>query len=118
MRGTWSTLVAMKNTCTCPKCGGRKLFHIPQVAQDYVDDGQQRINLFTVTAAEIPTGEKGLFGDKKEIVAAGVYEALVCAACGYAEWYASRHALTMLAKIAARSDDVRVLDGTPPEPFR
>lgn len=40
---------------------------------------------------------------------AAPYETLVCAACGYAEWYASKSALTKLARMA-ESKAIRVIE--------
>jgi hypothetical protein len=69
---------------------GRKLFHITSVEQTYCDT-QANLKSFAVTVA-------------------GPYETLVCAACGFAEWYASKSALDKLTRMAeARAS--RFIDG-------
>jgi predicted nucleic-acid-binding Zn-ribbon protein len=97
-------------TGTCPKCGGRKLFHITSVEQTYCD-AQGSLKTFAVTGALVPTGKQGLLGgNKTEMVVAGPYETLVCAACGFAEWYASGAALAKLARMA-EAKAIGVIDG-------
>ncbi|CAN5923845.1 hypothetical protein BH11MYX4_BH11MYX4_49410 [soil metagenome] len=110
----------MKKTATCPKCRGRKLFLVAQVQHTYCDAGGS-LRAFHVTSAAMKTGKKGMFGgDATEIESAGPYETIVCAGCGYAEWYVPAHALAMLAQMAERSGAVRVIDGdvAPAGPFR
>jgi hypothetical protein len=95
---------------TCPKCSGRKLFHITSVEQTYCD-AQGSLKSFAVTGAFLPTGKKGLLGgDKTELLVAGPYETLVCAACGFAEWYASKGALAKLTRMA-EGKAIRVVEG-------
>ena len=109
----------MKNTQTCPKCSGRKLFHIPEVNQPPADRGWQDVTwAFTLTAIASPSQAGD--GSKFDITGATPCEAVVCAACGYTEWYASRQALTILEDIArkSRGRDVRVIDGPPLPPYR
>src|SRR5262245_48051226 len=103
----------MKATGTCPKCSGRKLFHISSVSQTYCD-AQGSLKTFAVTSAIVPTGEKGLLGEKKEMVVAAPYETLVCAGCGYAEWYASMSALVSLEQMA-EGRAVRVIENGKPQ---
>ena len=99
----------MKTTGTCPKCSGRKLFHVTSVEQTFCD-AQGSLKSFAVTGAIVPTGKKSVLGgEQTEVLVAGPYETLVCAACGYAEWYASKSALTKLERMAA-SRAVRVLE--------
>lgn len=110
----------MKQTKTCPKCDGRKLFDIPAVQQTYCD-AQGSLRSFDVTGATVFSGKKNMFGGaESEVVVAGPYSAMVCAACGYAEWYASSGALQTLARMAERGAGVRLVDGdAPPKaPFR
>jgi len=99
----------MRKTGTCSKCGGGKLFQISRVEQTYCDAGGS-LRSFDVTGAMVSTGKKGIFGDKMDLVVAGPYEAMVCAGCGYAEWYASAAALRTLARMAEGSTQVRLLD--------
>jgi hypothetical protein len=70
---------------------------------------------FQVTSAEVKTGKKGLLGGSAaEIKSAGPYETVVCAGCGYAEWYASSSALRALEAMVAGASSVRVVDGSKP----
>jgi predicted nucleic-acid-binding Zn-ribbon protein len=100
----------VKTSGICPKCSGCKLYHITEVQQTYCD-AQGSLRRLDVTGAFVPTGKQGLLGAKTELVTAGPYETLVCAACGYAEWYASRQALARLAHMAEHRA-IRVLDGS------
>jgi hypothetical protein len=89
------------------------LFHISSVQHTYCD-AQGSLKTFAVTGAFVPTGKKGVLGNEKtELVSAGPYESLVCAACGYAEWYASKSALRDLARMAEGRAIRVIVDGTP-----
>jgi predicted nucleic-acid-binding Zn-ribbon protein len=110
----------MKTTGTCPKCCGRKVLQVSPVQYTYCDAGGTLRN-FDVQSAHVRTGKKGLLGgDATELETAGPYETLVCAACGYAEWYAPMSALEALKRMSARSATVRVVEREPPpgRPFR
>lgn len=99
----------MKTSGTCPKCSGRKLYYVTSVEQTYCD-ALGSLKSFAVTSAFVPTGEKGvLSGAHTEVLVAAPYESLVCAACGYTEWYASKSALTKLARMA-ESKAIRVVE--------
>jgi predicted nucleic-acid-binding Zn-ribbon protein len=100
---------AMKTSGSCPKCSGRKLFHITSVEQTYCD-ALGSLKSFAVASAFVPTGKKGMLGGtQSEVLVAAPYETMVCAGCGYAEWYASKTALAKLARMA-ESNAIRVLE--------
>lgn len=109
----------MKTSKVCPKCDGRKFFHITSMKQTYCD-ASTVIRTVEVFATRVPTGEKGLLGDDKtELVSTDPFESFVCAGCGFVEWYASPGSLRVLARIAEKSSDVRVVTNESPEaPFR
>lgn len=110
----------MKNTGQCPKCQGRKTYQIREVKQTYCD-AQSTLRSFDVTAGMTPTGGKTVFGGTEmELVVAGPYETIVCAGCGYAEWYVPQHALDKLKRMAEGRAGVRlvVTDAPPAGPFR
>ena len=99
----------MKATGICPKCSGRKLFHVTSVEQTFCD-AQGSLKSFAVTGAIVPTGKKSMLGgEQTEVLVAGPYETMVCAGCGYAEWYASQNALTKLERMA-ESRAIRVFE--------
>jgi len=105
----------MKTTNTCPKCSGRKLFYIPEVHQPPEDNGWENQPFpFAVTAIDQSSTKHGRY----DIVGAGPVESVVCATCGYTEWYASRQALMMLDQIAQRSPHVRVIQAPASPPYR
>jgi hypothetical protein len=80
------------------------------VEQTYCD-AQGSLKSFAVTGAIIPSGKKGLLGwDKTEVLTAGPYETLVCVACGFAEWYASKSALAKLTRMA-EAKSIRLITG-------
>jgi hypothetical protein len=84
----------MKNACV--KCGGTKIYDV-EPRQTYCDAGGTLRDI-TLTGAEVATGERGMFGDKKELLMVSA-EASVCAACGYAEWWVPRSALARLERL-------------------
>jgi predicted nucleic-acid-binding Zn-ribbon protein len=58
----------MKNSLVCPKCGGRKLWHVLKVKP------AMAIEYFPMAV--------------RDGARVGRYETFTCAACGYTEWYA------------------------------
>lgn len=110
----------MKTCKVCPKCDGEKFFHVARQTRKYCDaSGVLRTE--ELLSAEVPTGETNLFGnDKTEIVSAEPLEMIVCAGCGFLEWYASPEALATLARIAAKTPAVRVVTNDSPDapPYR
>jgi predicted nucleic-acid-binding Zn-ribbon protein len=104
----------VKSTGTCPKCQGRRLFHVTNVQHTYCD-AMGSLRSFQVTSAEIKTGKKGLLGgDAAKIESAGPYETFVCAGCGYAEWHASTSALRALESMVAGAGTIRLIGGAKP----
>jgi predicted nucleic-acid-binding Zn-ribbon protein len=103
----------MKASFQCPKCAGKKAFRVREIRQTYCD-AQGTLRSFDLTGAEIATGEKGLLGgDKTKLELVGPMAAVVCAGCGYTEWYAAPAALAKLARMVGRSDGlVTVTDDT------
>ena len=80
--------------------------------------GVRSVELFS---AQVPTGEKGILGgDKTQLVTASPYETIVCGSCGYCEMYASQNALERLARIAEKTDEVKVItnEAATTQPFR
>jgi len=76
--------------------------------------------LMVVHSNTVPTGPTRVFGEPEERrVDAGYFEAWVCAACGFTEWYALQ-AYADLARMAQRPDSgVVFLDGeVPASPYR
>ena len=75
----------MKNG-VCPKCAGEKVFEIAEAKLPNYEYADSTVPL-TLTAAYVPTGKTGMFGDKKTRLSVRV-SAYVCGACGYSELYA------------------------------
>ncbi len=106
----------MKNTATCPKCGGHKLFWVRDVRQPPEDDGWENQPFpFAITSVWRPSGGHGRY----DILSASPCESVICAACGYVEWYASPQALKILEQIVQRGEgDVKVVQGPATAPYR
>lgn len=62
----------------------------------------------------------GIDEDNQYRADVGGFEAWICAACGYTEWYAKDFARALELYVAQRGEGVRVVDGTGgrTEPFR
>lgn len=85
----------MKNTKTCPKCRGKRLWRIEKIGakdQSIQQGGVYRLRV----AAERwtpPVGEpkKSFWGsdDGSKLYSAGFIEAWVCAACGFTELWST-----------------------------
>lgn len=76
----------MKNSCKCIKCGGDQLWVVDEVRQP-IYESQYGTFTMPVTAQEI----------QQNRVEVGSFQIIICAACGYTEWYA--YNLENLAKI-------------------
>jgi len=76
--------VTMKRSLTCPKCGNTHLLYIAKTADH--DRGVFRHAQLAITS-ELP----GCSPPKYE-AAGGEMDAMVCRACGYAEYYVSNPA--------------------------
>jgi predicted nucleic-acid-binding Zn-ribbon protein len=106
----------MKQSVTCPKCSGKKLYVVERAtlpAHDSINGTEP----LTVAAAWLPTGESGFLGAQHARYLARV-EAWVCAACGYTELYTAE--LGNLAYMAQQGKaGVRVVDSAATRgPFR
>ncbi len=67
---------------------------------------------FDVTAGTAKSNMPSVFGGQSdEVVAPGPYETMVCAACGYAEWYVAKSALAALERLVASEPTVNVIEG-------
>lgn len=85
----------MRKTLICPKCEGRKLWHIENV-QELTEMGPKPIRVaFNQT----------LFRAKP----LGFFEAFICAGCGYTEWYA--HGIEEMRPSA--KDGIHFIDNEP-----
>lgn len=102
----------MKSSLACPKCQCRQLWVIDKVQQPFGYSGDTSMR---VTVGEIYGGPS--VGMVSEDV--GHFEAWICAACGFTEWYA-KEANEGLAKLAAqRNSPIRLIDTTGQRgPFR
>lgn len=69
----------MKNSLQCPKCNGRKVWLIERLKSD---DG------YSNTKGEVVPVVKNRGGSERG-AAIGHYDSYICAACGYAELWAS-----------------------------
>jgi predicted nucleic-acid-binding Zn-ribbon protein len=101
----------MRTTATCPKCSGTKIVvdELRQIAPG--------VNARPVPALAWETNSGPL--GAPEVKQVGSFEAWICAACGYTEFYAKY--LWDIDKLAAeRPDDVRIVHGINPQrgPFR
>lgn len=100
----------VKTTGTCPKCQKRKVFVIRPVQQTFCD-AQGTLRTFDLATAEVRTGTRTIFGEQTKTEGSGPVDALVCATCGYVEWYAPSSTLAKLARLAERSSVVTLIDG-------
>ncbi len=101
----------MKAKEMCPKCEGRKLYVIDEVAQP----AQESINLvipLAVTTLETASDTVGLLTDNKYRAVIGRYQAWICASCGFTEWYAKDFEEHLEAAVRARVRGVRLVDRT------
>ena len=107
---------AMKSSLACPKCSGRKLFHIPEVHQPPEDNGWENPTRPRALTAVVSRATPQ-FG-RHDIVEAGPCKAVVCATCGFIEWYASPSALARLKALAREGTHVRVIQPPAQPPYR
>jgi hypothetical protein len=88
------------------------------VKQTYCDAGAS-VRAFHLTAAELPTGKKTMFGsDETKLEEAGPLGAFVCAACGYTEWYMPAAALSLLERMIGTGAVSVVQNEVERDPFR
>lgn len=102
----------MRNTHTCPKCAGQKIFVIGKLKQ--AEPGSKTSHPMPVTSDTVSVAWWS-----SRHVKAGHIEAWVCAGCGFMEWYA-KDANEVLAYMAQHADTgVVYLDGgAPTGPYR
>ena len=101
----------MRSTSTCPKCDGKRVYAVSPVQQTYCD-AQGSLRSFNITGASLPTGKKTMFGgEDTSLEVAGPFDACVCAACGYTEWYMPATAVRMLERML-QTGAVRVHEPT------
>lgn len=75
-------------------------------------DAQGTLRTFDVVVAEVRTGSKTIFGgDQTKLESSGSVDAVVCATCGFMEWYAPKATLAKLRRLAERSSAVTLVDG-------
>lgn len=67
----------MKNSCRCPKCSGERILKVSEVADKAPGAGGGVLSIFARIS------EEGL----GEWESRGVFEAYVCGACGFTEWF-------------------------------
>lgn len=70
----------MKTSQACPKCQCCRIWHIAEVRCPVPDTLSGTVPMH-VTAMKVPNPGYGR-------IEAGFFEAYVCAACGFTEWYA------------------------------
>jgi len=78
----------MKNTLSCPKCNGRKLWCIEQFsAKDPSVQVGGKLALRAAVSRRTPPMQQAGFwaGDGSDVYDAGYVDAFICAACGYTE---------------------------------
>lgn len=109
------TMEVMRTSQTCPKCHGRKFLVAPDVVQPD-SDSINGTHSFVVTCEYMQTGAGSFLSTGYERVVAGKFEAWICAACGYTEWYAKLDAKAVEQLVTSRA--LRVVDATSPTPFR
>jgi len=112
----------MKRSLTCPKCSGRELLHVTQLADRVGDMGGARMDhgedprpeaaqFYPTRIARVPNPDGSFWAS--HVLGAGLLEAIVCRACGYTELYTRDP-----ASIPVDGTVVRLLDGGSKTPFR
>lgn len=105
----------MKNSSSCPKCEAKVFYRI----EDVKFPNPEYANLFSpfgLTGFRGPTGEQGMFGEKRARLIVEV-EAWVCKGCGFTEFYVKD--LELLERCVSEGDGVSIVDrSTDAGPFR
>ena len=65
----------MKQTLTCPKCNGGRIWHMNVMGERSGDGAVKPISIAFDEASSDPSGK-------------GFFETFICDACGFTEWYA------------------------------
>jgi predicted nucleic-acid-binding Zn-ribbon protein len=73
----------MRNSGECVKCKGQHLWFVDKVHQPDCD-GQTRAHPLLVTCHEVP----GDAWNNYHRIPVGSFQVVICATCGYTEWYA------------------------------
>ncbi len=100
----------MKKTLVCPKCDGRVLWRIDPVRLPVQDSTSFRNSLSMTPLALPATARASWSGFQKT----GQFEAFICQACGFTEWYA--YGLEELEP--DEKHGVQLIDNRPPEGLR
>jgi predicted nucleic-acid-binding Zn-ribbon protein len=105
----------MRETQVCPKCRGKRFYVMPEVTQPNINSANGT-HALVPTCAWLMLGDGGFFSSNYRRVAAGTFEAWICAACGLTEWYAKidPEALELLQQARV----VRVVEAPSGGPFR
>jgi len=114
----------MKNSATCPKCGGNRILHVTQVADSVGEIGdqlagpkprgpvEQGSKAWRIARVPVPEEQRRWWKGLMNVV--GLVEAFVCRACGYTELYTVE-----AAEIEADGELIRELEGPEPSgPYR
>ena len=105
----------MRDTTTCPKCKGRRIWRIEQVHTEGEALGGKPLRMLVEREMPRRDGTTGFFGGATEYVSVGLFDLFVCARCGFAEWYA--HHFEDL--FPSPEHGVHLLDGEAPgAPYR
>jgi predicted nucleic-acid-binding Zn-ribbon protein len=93
----------MRDSQTCPKCEGRKLYVVDPVKQP--DPARVARPLVPATGLVLSEGAEAVLP-----VEAGTFQAWICAKCGYTEFYArdANEVLEILAQL--RNQGVRIVE--------
>lgn len=86
----------MRRTLICPKCDGRRILHVTQLADRVGEIGGGRVEhgldpepspgqFYPLRIARLRNPDGSFF--KSHVSAAGLVEAFVCRACGFTELY-------------------------------
>ncbi len=93
----------MKASVTCPKCLNRRILHVDSIA----DKTQIAKGAVLSVRAKVPFTVIGRWKNE------GEFECVICAACGYTEWYAKNP-----DAITVDDETVTVLPVPRSEPYR
>lgn len=84
---------AMKHGSQCPKCGSDRIWAIDKLARPVPGSlrDAEVIHVMAVRVERPPTALDRIVGNESpaELRIVGVFEARICAECGYTEWYAN-----------------------------
>lgn len=77
----------MKRSGQCIKCNHTRLWIVDEVKQPDVDSSNRAWSM-AVTSHEVDFRKRPR-GSNENRISAGSFQVIVCAGCGYTEWYAS-----------------------------